>query len=526
MSLRTKTLLIIGLVLVGLVAILYVLSQTILLGNYARLEANNAHQNVERALNVLSDQLTSLSASNGDYAWWDDTYEFAVDHNTSYVDTNIVQSTLTNLQFNLLVMVDTNKQIIASKAVDLSTGRDMPIPTGLHDYLGADSPLLNRSNLRSSVSGLIILPDGPMLVSSQSILTSQVLGPSHGSLIFGEFLDDSRVEKLSTSLGLPVSAYVLSAQDLPSDVETARQNLTPESTIFTSPISSDKIAGYGLVNDIYDKPALLLRVEMPRDIYLQGQSSISIFLLLLVVVGLVFAIITMLLLEQTVISRLRRLSGNLETISQGGDLSNRLTVSGSDELARLGKDVNQMLSALEKTQLALHGNDIQLRTVVKVAPILLWSTDKQGIVTLLEGKELDLLGIPLDSIGRHMTDVFKDIIHLVPEIRRALNGEEFSSILPVGDHVFDSHYVPLRKKDGKIQGMIGVATDITEHEKSEAALQQASQNLTQKNQQLEYTRNLFRSAVRHLGDTIQSNKPQAEMLEYLEFLQKQLNQQN
>ncbi|MFH7813392.1 hypothetical protein ACH0C8_15895, partial [Acetobacter lovaniensis] len=72
-------------------------------------------------------------------------------------------------------------------------------------------------------------------------------------------------------------------------------------------LDDKNVAGYGLIEDINGNPALMLRVDVARDIYAQGQSSIQLFLVLLSVVGLIFVAATIMLLERTVISRLLRL---------------------------------------------------------------------------------------------------------------------------------------------------------------------------------------------------------------------------
>jgi PAS domain S-box-containing protein len=526
MSLRRKTLVIIGATLIGLVAILYLMSQTILLNSYAQLEAASTRRNVERTLNTLSDQLDTLSANTRDYAWWDDTYNFATDHNSDYMANNFVNSTFTNLEFNLLVILDANDQILVSKAVNSESGEDVPIPTGLDQYLTPNSLLLSHPDLQSPVKGVIVLPNEAMLVSSYAILDNQQNGPSHGSMIFGEFLDETRIQKLSSLLQLSISLYEFSSDSLPPEVSAARRQITSESPIFTTPTSSDQASGFGLVEDIAGNPALLMRIDLPRDIYHQGEYSVSVFLIGIGIVGLALASIMLYFIERTVLSRLRGFSRDMEIISQGGELSARLAVAGSDELSRLGRDVNRMLSALETTQVKLRGNDMQLRTVVQVAPILLWSTDNKGIVTLLEGKNLDLLGLrPTESIGKPMAEVFNEIPQLVQESRFALKGEDFSASLPVGQYVFDAHYVPLRKADGRVDGMIGVATDITEWVKAETALAETSQDLVDKNRQLENTRNLFHGAIQHIAKHIPDGAPNAEILEYLDFLGKQLDYQ-
>jgi signal transduction histidine kinase/DNA-binding response OmpR family regulator len=115
-------------------------------------------------------------------------------------------------------------------------------------------------------------------------------------------------------------------------------------------LGNDVIAGYTMVRDIYGKPALLLRVALPRPIYEQGQVSTQYQLISLLVVGLVFGIVTFILLEKLVLARLARLSMDVSRIGSTGDLSVRTPVTGKDELAHLAIEINSMLSAIEHAQ--------------------------------------------------------------------------------------------------------------------------------------------------------------------------------
>jgi sensor domain CHASE-containing protein len=81
MTLRRKTLLIIGLGLVVVVAAVYATSTLILMGGFANVEEQDTRQNVNRALAALSDDFAELMRSNRDYAAWDDTYAFIEDAN-------------------------------------------------------------------------------------------------------------------------------------------------------------------------------------------------------------------------------------------------------------------------------------------------------------------------------------------------------------------------------------------------------------------------------------------------------------
>jgi sensor domain CHASE-containing protein len=88
MTLRKRTLTIIGIVFVSLTAILYLTAQNIFLGSFAKLEENDTRRNVERTLSALSGELTFLGAMTQDWAVWDDTYTFIEDANQEYVSAN------------------------------------------------------------------------------------------------------------------------------------------------------------------------------------------------------------------------------------------------------------------------------------------------------------------------------------------------------------------------------------------------------------------------------------------------------
>jgi sensor domain CHASE-containing protein len=60
MTLRKKTLSIIGLMFMALIIVLYVASQLIVMGSFAQQEQQDTRQNVERMQSALTDNLASL----------------------------------------------------------------------------------------------------------------------------------------------------------------------------------------------------------------------------------------------------------------------------------------------------------------------------------------------------------------------------------------------------------------------------------------------------------------------------------
>jgi len=92
--------------------------------------------------------------------------------------------------------------------------------------------------------------------------------------------------------------YGINDPKMPADFQAVRSSISKPRAILVRRLSEQTIAGYTLLNDIYGKPAVLLRVDLPREIYQQGQSSLHYLVASLVVVGLVFGVVTLMLLER------------------------------------------------------------------------------------------------------------------------------------------------------------------------------------------------------------------------------------
>ncbi len=352
MSLRKKTLIIIGIILIALIAILYGASRTILLRSFAELETQNVRQNVERAMSVLSESLADLGSSTADWAAWDDTYAFIENGNEAYIKTNIVDGTFSELKLNLMLFVNSSGEIVFGKGFDLVNDKEMPIPKSFLEHLSAHQTLLQHLDLKSK-KGIVLLPDGPLLISSHPIVTSEDQGPIRGTLLMGRYLDSREIDHLAETLHLPLSFHRFEdSQSLP-DLQTIELAMLKESPILIKPLNEHSIAGYALLNDMYGEPALVLRADMPREIYKQARASLAYYLYSFIGLGLAFIVITLFLLEKMVLSRLARLHSDVSNIGTNTDLYEGVSLPGKDEFSSLADKINSMLEALRESQRSL-----------------------------------------------------------------------------------------------------------------------------------------------------------------------------
>src|SRR4030042_1839881 len=353
MSLRKKTFLIIGVTTISLVAILYIISKNILLDSFAKLEAQDTHKNVERALAALTDDLTKLQEVTRDWAAWDDTYAFINGDNDAYVNINIVDSAFTTLRLDLMAFVHSSGRIVYRKAFDMHQKKTIPFPEDVSKHLSGNSLLLRHSDATSSIRGIILFSENPVLIAASPILTSEEKGPVRGTLIFGRYLNKAEIKRLAENTYLSLAVHRLDDSEISHDLIKARELLSKGSQIHIEPLSEESITGYTLLNDIYGQPALILSVNMPRNIYQQGRTTVQYLLLSLLVVGLLFGTLTLLILEKYVLPKLALISQSIKNIGITGDLSTRVAMTGGDELSHLAEEINEMLQKLERTEKTL-----------------------------------------------------------------------------------------------------------------------------------------------------------------------------
>lgn len=364
MKLKNKVLLVLGVGLVGLSASFYVISRTLLTRGYARLEAQQIDQDVQRALDALSQEIDSVSRSALDYAKWDDTYKFMENRNKDYIQSGF-GSYIEALKMNAIVGVDNSGAVAFSLGADLIAAKPAPVSQSLLNQLNSGGVLLKHADPQGAIAGLILLPEGPMLVGSRPIVTSEGKGPIRGSMVMGRYLNDKLLEELSKRTKLPnLAIEPFDSAQLPPDFQKARQALTAGnsgSTSVVEPLNEESVAGYALIKDLTGKPALLLRVIEPRRVYAQGQAGSNYLMLAILITGSVFSVVILLFLEKIVLSRLGNLSSGVMQIGSSGISNQRIALSGSDELTNLATTFNSVLDQLQGYQTSLQNNAARLQ---------------------------------------------------------------------------------------------------------------------------------------------------------------------
>jgi diguanylate cyclase (GGDEF)-like protein/PAS domain S-box-containing protein len=380
MTLRKKTLIITGMTLFSLFVALYSTSKTILLDGYTHVEEQDTYQNVHRIVQAYNDELSKLNVLNGNEAEWDGTYADVESGNLKYFQNAFNYATLVRIKVDLIAYIRRrDRQVVFSSFLTPNRQQSLPIPVNLQKYFQQSKFILQPDDNDRQHMGLISLPQGLMLIAVRPILTSEGKGPNRGILVMGRYLD---IEQIAARTHFNIALERLDYPPLPLDFQRAEQVLLRGQQTFVRALDEDLIAGYTMLRDLEGKPAAILRVGLPRQIYQRGQLSVRYLVWSLLLVGLVFSITTLLLLEKLVLSRLARLSSDVSRIGASSDLRSRVKIPGTDELARLASAINWMLTQLNQSQTALLKSEERYRVFLAQSSEGIWRCELERPVPI------------------------------------------------------------------------------------------------------------------------------------------------
>lgn len=130
------------------------------------------------------------------------------------------------------------------------------------------------------------------------------------------------------------------------------------------------------------------------------------------------------------------------------------------------------LTERRQAEQALRESESKLRVFITNVPAILFSIDRSGVITMAEGRGMQVMKFVKGGIvGHSVAELYGDIPGVVESVKRALAGESFSTAMQLQQLFFEVAYSPIRAEDGAVTGVIGVAHDITERHAAEQALE-------------------------------------------------------
>lgn len=345
-SIRLKIVLIVLVAGIVLIAAMYAVGRVIIFKGYLTIERDSIVRNVEQVQGAIDGVRENLAVKIGDWATWDDAYQFVSGAHPTFAETDVTPLALVNLNINTMAYVNASGTIMLSESIDLSTGNEIRDPT-VESFIAANPDLLAAVIAGSSTSGMIDADGKPIVVALYPIRRSDGSGPIAGAIVFAQYVNEQLVRELQDKTRTKFE--ILSRSKSP-DARALHERIGAN-PVLVEAVSESVIAGSAIITDLKANPAFIVRIERDRTLYNQAEATFKVFLILAGTSVFIVGGTILLLLEYFFVARLARLEQELSRIGESYDEYRRVQEGPLDELGKLARAVNRMLDAAASAEL-------------------------------------------------------------------------------------------------------------------------------------------------------------------------------
>ena len=418
----------------------YALSQSLILTRFDLQDANLLEAETQRLENLLDQNLRRNLDLVQSYSQWDESYEFMHGQHPDYLSRNADPDALSEMNFDFMLFLDLQGQLYAEQWLPPVLTELFVLgerPSSFEQLRSAILALAGQlvQPQRHDVYGQLVEVQGvPLILAMGSIHDNQATLPSAGTLIAGHFLDGERGESLQRQIGgtlrlLPVDEQLNDWQPIGSnaDYNLNRVDASPRRIL-----GDDQQQQLLRFRNSLDEPEMMFEVTRDRRLYHEGRQAIAIFLSQATAVGLLALLLIYLGLEFAILRRVSRMHREIAGI---GPESSRQRIGdrGNDELGRLALEINRMLERLEQSE-------TRDREILDAIQDGYFELGPDGIVRAVNRALCRMLGYPSEALLEHSYETMLE--HEDIERARILFGRALES----GENV--SFVAPFRRRDG------------------------------------------------------------------------------
>jgi sensor domain CHASE-containing protein len=315
-------------------AVEILIQKNVLMPSFAELEREDAQVSMKRINYALDMTLEGMSLSATDWGNWSDAYQFVQDHNPQFVAANDTPVAMKQLKVNLLLIVDKNSKVVLSSAHNLASGAPMSIDLANRRELPDDFPWRKNLAEGTPARGLLKTDRGAMMLAAAPILNGSGLGESRGMVIMGRLLSPSQLGNIGAQAQTSVSMLQSGTAGTEDSITETDANTQVDRSY----------------RDIYGRPLMTLRVEVPRNITARGLTAVMFASAYVMVAAVVVLILLVVGLNRVILRPLSRVTRHAVAIGEGADLTVRLNLPGRDEVAQLAREFDRMVERVETSR--------------------------------------------------------------------------------------------------------------------------------------------------------------------------------
>jgi two-component system, NtrC family, sensor kinase len=315
----------------------------VIMPSFAELERSNARIAMRRISYALDLALDHVAVMAMDWGNWGDTYRFVQDHNPDFIKANINNSALRQLNANVLLIVDRDGVVLLSHELDLKSEEPLGLDLARRKSLPADFPWRPSFLGTQAVHGLLPTNRGILMLAGAPVLDGHGGGPVRGMILLGQLLSPTEVGSIAAQAQADLALLAAGAA-------SSREQL----------VETDAVTRvYRSFDDLYGRPLMTLRVDVPREVTLRGRVAVTYASVCLVGAAVLVLILLVVVLNRLVLTPLAQLTRHAVALDEGRDLTSRLDIERSDEIGVLARELDRMVARIAESRTQLVDQSFQ-----------------------------------------------------------------------------------------------------------------------------------------------------------------------
>lgn len=351
MKLRPKVIIFLAVIWIIILSLVCIESYYVILGHYRKIENDSVNIKYLQTKNALDRSIDSLRAIALDWAHWTDSYKFLQNHNEEFIKTNLdVFSTYIDGKLNFILFYNNKGDYFFGRAFGLRVDEFVPVPESLLHYINNTPALLKHDNIDNNSTGFIQLEDGYAVITSYPVTDSSAQLKPNGNIIMGYYFNQKCIELLSNTVHMPLNFIPLNKMATDKPLNDIFLKLIYGNDYVTMPVSNSQLYIYTFIKDINNNPIGFLQIDVYRNIYLGGLSTIYRYIIIIALMGIVIIILMWFYLKKVLLNRLFSFDKQIKAITANSDFSKKIAIGGDDELSDIATSNNNLLKIIEMSQ--------------------------------------------------------------------------------------------------------------------------------------------------------------------------------
>ncbi|MEP2581241.1 MAG: CHASE4 domain-containing protein, partial [Roseibium sp.] len=142
MSIQTKIITVLVVVLGGLLLGDLIVLDRVVLEGFRKLENQETRREIGRTMAIVDDEVKSLDPVASNWAQWDDLAEFAQTGNPAFAKQKLSNTVLDTLALDMVIVVNRDGRVVLNRFRNRQTGGAIRVDNLEHDDFPEDHPLL------------------------------------------------------------------------------------------------------------------------------------------------------------------------------------------------------------------------------------------------------------------------------------------------------------------------------------------------------------------------------------------------